>query len=135
LRRVIRGVGALLVAVILSGFIAGTIQLEFAVWFGSREEFIVIEMGLVLLILAMTATFGVVLLAGAAAMAVRWTAIAFVVALLLVAVALEIFSVSADGGRVLRGDLPFQVELVIPGLVAILIQLWLLHRHVRARAA
>jgi hypothetical protein len=120
---------------ILSGFIAGTIQLEFAVWFGSREEFIVIEMGLVLLILAVTVVFGVLLLAGGEVVAVGWTAIAFMVVLLLVAAVLEIFSVSADGWRVLRGDLPFQVELVVPGLIAILVQWWLLRRHVRAGAA
>ena len=120
---------------IVSGFVAGAIQLEFAVWLGSREEFIVIEMGLVLLILATTIAFGVVLLAGGRAVAVRRTAVAFVVAFLLAAAALEIFSVSTDGWRVLRGDLPFQVELVVPGLIAILIQWWLLRRNVRAMAA
>jgi hypothetical protein len=134
LRSVIRGVGALFVAMIVSGFVAGAIQLEFAVWLGSREEFIVIEMGLVLLILATTIAFGVVLLAGGRAVAVRRTAVAFVVAFLLAAAALEIFSVSTDGWRVLRGDLPFQVELVVLGLIAILIQWWLLRRNVRAMA-
>ena len=124
-----RGFGAIVLSALVAGFIAGTVQLQLAIWYDSHEEFIAAEFGLVLFVMAGVAVYGVALIAGAGRPAVARIAVAFAGVLVLSVAGLEILSVWDSGPATLAADLPTLNEILWPGLLAIVIQWWFVRRH------
>ena len=121
-----RNAGTVVLAMLLSGLIAGTIQQQLAVAFNAHEEFIAAIMLLVLFMLVSAAAFLVALIVSRTAAGVNLTAIVLAAGLFVALMGLEALSLAGgSGGQNLRGDAETLAELLIPGLVVVVVQWWL----------
>ena len=131
-----RGFGTIILAAIVSGFVAGALQLQFAIWTNAHEEFIAVEMAFMLFVLVVAVAFGVAILTRASAASTEWLTVWLALSLLIAIVGLEGVILWSDGDvRSLPTDLPLLGEVLVPGLLAILIQWWFVRRHIRKRPA
>ena len=130
-----RALATIVLAAVISGFVAGTVQLEMGVAFGAKEEFIVASVGEVLLVLVAATFFAVALLASASPKAVNGVAIGLAVAVVVALVTLEAFTIATGASAAaVAHDLPILAEIGIPALLTILIQWWLVRRHMTKAA-
>jgi hypothetical protein len=131
-----RGIGTIILAAIVSGFFAGTLQLQFAIWTNAHEEFISVEMAFMLFVLIVAVAFGIAVFTRASAATTEWLTVWLAVSLLIALAGLEGLMLWSEGNaRSIPTDLPLLGEILVPGLLAILIQWWFVRRHIRKRLA
>jgi hypothetical protein len=130
-----RGIGTIILAAIVSGFFAGALQLQFAIWTNAHEEFIAVEMAFMLFVLIVAVAFGIAVFTRASA-TTEWLTVWLAVSLLMALAGLEALILWSEGNaRSIATDLPLLAEILVPGLLAILIQWWFVRRHIRKRPA
>ena len=135
-----RTLGTILAAVIVSGFVAGMLQVQLGIFFNAQEEFIAVMMGQTILVLVAAAVLG-------ATFAVTWSSraisraaaatIALFIAALVTLEALALTTSAHATGQLpsaLSKDVPILVEIGVPGVLAIFIQWWLLRQYANRRA-
>jgi hypothetical protein len=124
-----RSFGAVVLAILLSGLIAGVVQLQLAISFNAHEEFIAAMMLLMLFVLVCAVAFCVALFTAKRVSGVNRTAIGLAVLLALAFVALEALSLSTGSASTTLGqDAAILAEIFIPCAIVILIQWWLVRR-------
>jgi hypothetical protein len=118
------------VAVLVSGFVAGTVQNLIGVALKATEEFIAAIMFVTLLALVGAVIFGVALARGRSVAAIDRSAPAMLILLAAALVLLEAASIYGSGSiAVLLRDWPTLAETFLPGFLVILIQWWIVRRH------
>lgn len=124
-----RSLATLLLAYVLSVLIAGVVQNQFAVAFKATEEFIVVVLIFVVMSVVSIVAFAIALLAGRAAKGIDWTAAGLVAVLMLGIAGLVAFGASGGGPLVVtRQDLQIIAEIVVPTILMIVIQWWMVRR-------
>ena len=130
-----RALGTLALAVIVSWVLAGFIQVALGIELNAREEFIIAMMAEVVLALLVAVVFGLVLAARGGRRALAIAAVVLVALGLASLAGLEAFSLSDEARAVDPSDFPLLIELGLPGLVTVVIQWWLVRRHLARTAA
>jgi len=124
-----KSLGTLLLAFLVSGFVAGVVQNRLGVVFGAREEFIAVMMLFALVTLVTTLVLGVALAFAGTVAGIDLTAGALIVlaALLLGGLvgAGAIFDRKATFGP---QDAALLAEIAVPTMLMILIQWWFVRR-------
>ncbi len=124
-----KNVGTLLLAFVISGFVAGIVQNQLAVALGAREEFIAIMMLFILTAITVTVAFGIALAVARTVAGIDWTALGMMLAAVL---GLAVLSVLGAGSisnlTVTRQDLAIIAEILVPTALLIAIQWWFVRR-------
>ena len=126
-----RTVGTLLLAFLVSVFVAGIVQNQLAVAFGAREEFIAVMMLFVLSAIVTTVALGIALALSRTVAAIDWTALALLGLVVVTLVALVLLGAGTSQLTVGQGDLAILAEIVVPTALMIAIQWWLVRRRRR----
>lgn len=123
-----RTAGALLLAFLVSIFVAGIVQNQLAVAFGAAEEFIAVMMLFVLSAIVTTMAFGIALALSRSVAVIDWTALALLGLVAVMLAALVLLGAGTSQLTIGRGDLPILAEIVVPTALMIAIQWWLVRR-------
>lgn len=126
-----RSVGTLLLAFLISVFVAGIVQNQLAVAFGTGEEFIAVMMLFVLSAIATTIAFGIALVVSRSVAGIDWTALAQLGLVAVMIVGLILLGAGQSQLTVNRADIPILAEIVVPTALMIGIQWWLVRRRWR----
>ena len=133
----LRTIGTLFVALVVSGTLAAAAQLQIGAWFDAGEEFIAAILLLAAFVLALTAAMGIATPYGPRAIDLAAAGTLAVLAVLIAAIeANAIFREIGPNlslGEIIANDGPIIVEIIVPALLATLIQWWLVKRHVQRK--
>ena len=129
-----RGLGVLLLSALLAALGGMIVQILYAERFGAGEELIVPMMGLIVLVLTVMVVFGIAVSGGASKGTITRLAIGFASLLVLAILAMEGFAFWQTGRISWDTEHMVFLGILVPALVAILIQWWFVHRHVKKRA-
>jgi hypothetical protein len=130
-----RTVGALLLAFFVSVFVAGIVQNQLAVAFGTGEEFIAVMMLFVMTAIVTTMAFGVALAFSSSVAAIDWTALVLLGLVAVMIVALVLLGAGSAQVTMGRADLRILAEILVPTALMIGIQWWLVRRRRRKAPA
>jgi|SoiMethySBSTD1v2_1073268.scaffolds.fasta_scaffold3244182_1 hypothetical protein len=122
-----RAFGTLLLALILSGLIAGAVQVQLGVAFKADVELIIPMVLLVLITPLTTVVLGIAHAASGTVATIDRAAMALLGLAVLAAAALLVWDVVASRALT-RGGLAIIAEIAVPLLVMIAIQWWLVRR-------
>ena len=129
-----RAVGTIILAFLVSGLLASAVQLGLAEWFKTGEVLIAPMFLVVAFVVAVSLVYAVVLVLARRISVV--TRVAWTLAALLVVgvVGLWVAGFALSGNRLqtaMGDDLPLLLEILIPGLAAVVVQWWFVWRHLR----
>lgn len=136
-----RALGTIILAFIISGFVAGMVQVQLGIWFNAQEELIGVMMGQALVGLAVAAAFGALLILRRPLAAIDSVGAKVSIFFIIALVAIEAYALvntARQGGslaQTLLRDVPILVEIGVPALLAIFIQWWWVRRSVIRRQA
>jgi hypothetical protein len=126
-----RALIVLVIAVVVSGFVAGMVQMEIGIAYDAHEELVVAMVMEIAFTLVVALVFAFVLLARGGTHAVDVAAAAVFAASFVALGALESFAISGEGGAAVAiRDVPVLIEMGVPALITIVIQWLLVRRHV-----
>jgi hypothetical protein len=125
-----RSFGTLLLALILSGLIAGAVQVQLGVAFKADVELIIPMLLLMLITPLTTVVLGIGLVASGKVATIDRAAMALLGLTVLAAAALLVWDVVATRALT-RSGLAIIAEIAVPLLVMIAIQWWLVRRRAR----
>jgi hypothetical protein len=127
-----RTFGILLLAYLLSGLIAGMVQLQIAIAFKTDMEFIIAMIVLAAMTLVTTVALGIALGTASSIVTVDRVAtvlLGFTVVAVLALMAFEFIDTRSIVIR--RGSLAILIEIAIPTIIMITVQWWLVRRRWR----
>jgi purine-cytosine permease-like protein len=119
---------------IVSGVVAGTVQVQMAISFRSGEEFIVPSFLLGGTVFVTAALLGLTLAVGGGARAIALVAVAIFAVLVLLLVAIE-SATQPFPPAPSHQDVVVLAEILMPALLAIVIEWWFVRRHLRKAGA
>ena len=127
-----RTLGTLLLAYLLSGLIAGMVQLQIASAFKADMEFIIAMIVLAAMTLVTTVALGIALGTAAAIATIDRVATALLGFTVLSVLALMVFEfVETRSIAISRASLAILIEIAIPTILMITLQWWLVRRRWR----
>ncbi len=125
---------AVIFGAIVAGLLAGMVQVQLAIWFGSGEEFIVPLMAQATFVLMLAAVLAAALFVFRTERAVNLVAGAAAATIIAGIASVEaglLIGDGADAGAGFATDAPILLELVVPMLIAAVIQWWFARRYAR----
>jgi hypothetical protein len=126
------------IGALVGGFIAGIVQLQLGIWFDAQEELIIAMMNQVLFVLTLALLLLAAMVVFGTERAVTAITILVVAVVVIGAVAVEVAALTLNAptgvAEAWTRDGPILVELVLPMVVAALIQWWFARRHLRHAA-
>lgn len=125
-----RGFGALVLAFVVSGVVAGAVQVALGITFNAREKLIVTMMVLAAMTLITTFILGLALAGSTTVSGVDWTAgVLLGVTMLIIFGLAAIVVAMSPRSPIVREDVAIFLEIVVPFAVTMSVQWWLVRRH------
>ena len=132
---VMRSLATIILATVVSAFAAGMVQIGITHHFDAGEEFIVAFAAAAAAVLVSAVVFAIALFTIGTVSANNHVALTLGGIFVASLAGFEAYVAASSGVTSLEGDVPILIGILVPSLLSVVIQWWLVHRHMRKRDA